>query len=182
LRNGAGEPLRFEVMLTQQQKGFERIVAPFARNLAKLGIEVSYRNVDSALYQRRSDTFDFDMMVQTFPQSMSPGNELIDKFHSSTAAQEGSNNVLGLKDPVVDALIEKVIYAKDRQQLVIAARALDRVLLWGEYLVPNWYIDTHRAAYKNRFGYPETTPLYYDVNGWMLATWWVDERGNRGGK
>jgi microcin C transport system substrate-binding protein len=182
LRNAAGEPLRFEVMLTQQQKGFERIVAPFARNLAKLGIEVTYRNVDSALYQRRSDTFDFDMMVQSFPQSMSPGNELIDKFHSSTATQEGSNNVLGLKDPVVDALIDKVIYAKDRQQLVIASRALDRVLLWGEYLVPNWYIDTHRAAYKNRFGYPETTPLYYDVNGWMLATWWVDERGIKGGE
>lgn len=182
LRNASGEPLRFEVMLTQQQKGFERIVAPFARNLAKLGIEVTYRSVDSALYQRRSDTFDFDMMVQSFPESMSPGNELIDKFHSKSASQEGSNNVMGLKDPVVDALIDQVIYAKDRQHLVTATRALDRVLLWGEYLVPNWYIATHRTAFKNRFGYPETTPLYYDASSWMLSTWWIDERGIRRGE
>lgn len=182
LRNAAGESLRFEVMLTQSQKGFERIVAPFARNLAKLGIEVSYRSVDSALYQRRSDTFDFDMMVQTFPQSMSPGNELIDKFHSSTATQEGSNNVIGLKDPVVDALIEQVIYSKDRQHLVTAARALDRVLLWGEYLVPNWYIATHRTAFKDRFGYPERLPLYYEVSGWMLSTWWLAEPGTGEGE
>jgi len=182
LRDLSGKPFRFEVMLTQSQKGFERIIAPFARNLAKLGIEATYRSVDGALYQRRSDTFDFDMMVQSFPQSMSPGNELIDMFHSRTADQEGSNNVMGLKNPVVDKMVENVIYAKDRQQLVTAARALDRVLLWGDYLVPNWYIATHRTAYWNKFGYPDKTPLYYDVSNWMLATWWVDEHGKRAGE
>lgn len=180
LRNAAGTPLRFEVMLVQ--KGFERIVAPFARNLAKLGIEVEYRTVDAALYQRRSDTFDFDMMVQSFPQSQSPGNELMDKFHSSSATQEGSNNVIGVQDPVVDALIEKVIYANDRQQLVTAARALDRVLLWGEYLVPNWYINTHRVAYWDRFGHARQTPLYYEPTGWALATWWRNGQPPEGGR
>ncbi len=180
LRNSAGTPFRFEVML--DQKGFERIVAPFARNLAKLGIVVSYRTVDAALYQRRSDTFDFDMMVQGFPQSQSPGNELIDKFHSSTAAQEGSSNVMGLADPVVDALIDKVIYARDRQQLIIAVRALDRVLLWKENLVPHWYINTHRAAYWNRFSYPATLPLYYQLSNWSLATWWCEEPRTSGGQ
>lgn len=180
LRDASGTPFRFEVMLNQ--KGFERIVAPFARNLAKLGIEVSYRTVDAALYQRRSDTFDFDMMVQSYPQSQSPGNELIDKFHSSTATQEGSSNVMGLADPVVDALIDRIIYAQNRQQLIIAAQALDRVLLWGEYLVPNWYINTHRAAYWDKFSYPAATPLYYQVSGWTLSTWWQAERRAPGGE
>ena len=179
LRNASGTPLRFELMLSQNPKGFGRIAAPFARNLAKIGIEMTYRDVDSALYQRRSDTFDFDMMVTTFPESMSPGNELKDKFSSGSAEQEGSDNVMGVKNPVVDAMVNNVIYAKDRQHLVTAAHALDRVLLWGDYLVPNWYIATYRAAYWNRFGYPKTTPLYYDVNSWMLATWWLDEHGKK---
>lgn len=173
LRNERGEPFRFEIMLVQ--KGFERIVAPLARNLEKLGITVDYRTVDPALYQRRTDTFDFDMIVEGFGQSQSPGNELMDMFHSSSAGQEGARNVIGIKDPVVDALIEKVIYARDRQSLVTAVHALDRVLLWGEYLIPHWYIGTHRVAYWDRFGRPATRPLYYSAADWMLATWWLRE-------
>lgn len=172
LQNDKGERLEFEIMLVSVQKGFERIIAPFARNLAKLGIHLRYRTVDSALYQRRTDTFDFDMIVESFGQSQSPGNELIGLWHSSTADQEGATNVMGLKNPVVDALIQKIIYAPDRKRLITATRALDRVLLHGEYVVPNWFIATHRIAYWNRFGMPAQTPLYYGVDSWMLRTWW----------
>jgi microcin C transport system substrate-binding protein len=172
LQNDKGERLEFEIMLVSVQKGFERIIAPFARNLAKLGIELRYRTVDSALYQRRTETFDFDMIVESFGQSQSPGNELVGLWHSSTADQEGANNVMGLKNPVVDALIQKVIYAPDRKRLITASRALDRVLLHGEYVVPNWFIATHRIAYWDRFGIPARSPLYYAAESWMLRSWW----------
>jgi len=170
LRNAEGEPFRFSIIL--RQKGFERIVAPFARNLSKLGIAVDYRTVDSALYQQRMDKFDFDMVVAGFGQSQSPGNELMNMFHSSSADKEGSFNLIGIKNPVVDALVERVVYAKDRQALVTAVHALDRVLLYGYYLIPQWYIGSHRVAYWNHFGMPKTLPLYYDPTSWMLATWW----------
>jgi microcin C transport system substrate-binding protein len=171
LRNARGEPFRFEVILSQ--KGFERILAPFARNLAKLGIEVDYRTVDSALYKRRLDDFDFDVVVGSFGQSQSPGNELMGMFHSSSAQQKGTRNLFGIADPVVDALVEKVIYARDRAALVTAVHALDRVLLYGEYLVPHWFIGSHRVAYwSGRFGQPSTLPLYYDATSWVLSTWW----------
>jgi microcin C transport system substrate-binding protein len=147
-------------------------LAPFARNLAKLGIEMTYRSVDTALFQRRADTFDFDVMVAGFSQSQSPGNELINRWHSSSAKQEGSDNIIGVRDPVVDALIDKVIFAPDRRRLVTAVRALDRVMLHGEYLVPNSYIATHREAYWDKFGIPETLPLYYNADAWMLMSWW----------
>ncbi|WP_127477424.1 extracellular solute-binding protein [Sulfurivermis fontis] len=173
LRNGQGEPFQFDIMLVQ--KGFERIVAPYARNLGKLGITVSYRTVDPALYQRRIDTYDFDMVVAGFGQSQSPGNELMGMFHSSAATQEGTRNLIGIQNPVVDALVEQVIYARDRAALVTAVHALDRVLLWGEYLVPHWYIGTHRVAYWDRFGRPERLPLYYNAANWMLTTWWSEE-------
>lgn len=172
LRNEKGQPFHFEFMLFQ--KGFLRIVAPYARNLAKLGIIMDYRTVDAAIYQRRADTFDFDMMVHVYGQSQSPGNELMSMFHSGAADQEGSQNLNGIKDPVVDALVRQVIFAADREHLVTAVHALDRVLLDGVYLVPNWYINKHRVAYWNRFGYPEVLPLYYAATTWMLETWWFD--------
>lgn len=172
LRNDRGEPFSFEIILAQ--KGFERIVAPFARNLAKLGIEVQYRTVDTALYQRRLDTYDFDMVVAGFGQSQSPGNELMGMFHSSSAHQEGTRNLIGIDNPVVDALVERVIYAENRKALVSAVHALDRVLLYGEYLIPQWYIGSHRIAWWDHFGFPDTLPLYYDPINWMLATWWVE--------
>lgn len=175
LQDERGRKLQFEILLAQTNRNFERILAPFERNLDKLGIRISYRTVDNALYQRRSDTFDFDMAVESFSQSQSPGNELMNLWHSSSADQEGSGNVIGIRDPAVDALIEKVIYAPDRKRLVTAVRALDRVLLHGEYLVPNWYIATHRVAYWNKLDHPETLPLYYRADSWMLRTWWLKE-------
>jgi microcin C transport system substrate-binding protein len=170
LRNDKGQPFEFEVMLAQ--KGFERILGPFARNLAKLGVKVNYRTIDVALYQRRADTFDFDMMVHSFGQSQSPGNEQMNLWHSSAADKEGSNNVIGIKDPVMDALVEKVIYAPDRKSLVTAVHALDRVLLHGEYLVPNWFVANHRVAYWDKFGFPEKLPLYYAAADWMIRYGW----------
>jgi microcin C transport system substrate-binding protein len=170
LRNAAGEPFDIEVLLAQ--KGFERILAPYAHTLRKLGVELKYRTVDVSLYIQRRRTFNFDMMVAGFSQSQSPGNEQFSMWHSSSADQEGSNNLAGIKDPVVDALVERLVYAENRQALVAAARALDRVLLYGEYVVPNWYIATHRVAYWNRFAHPQTLPLYYGAENWVLETWW----------
>lgn len=170
LVNAQGQPFQFDILLGQ--KGFERIMAPYVYNLRKLGVQASYRTIDAALYQRRVDTFDFDAVIAVFGQSQSPGNELFNMFHSSSAEREGSNNAMGVKDPVVDALVEKIVYAKDRASLVVAARALDRVLLWNHYLVPNWYIGEHRIAYWDRFAMPAELPLYFEAESWVLKTWW----------
>ena len=171
LKNDKADIFTIDVLLVQ--KGFDRILAPYARNLRKLGIEMNYRTVDSSLYKRRIDTYDFDMVVTSFPASMSPGNELMNRFHSNAVNTKGASNLPGIDDPVVDALIERVLNAENRQQLLTASRALDRVLLFGEYLVPNWYIDKHRIAYRNIFSYPETLPLYYDPITLLIKTWWV---------
>ncbi len=171
LKNAKGEPLAFEIMLVQ--RGFERIVAPFAGNLRKLGIDVTYRTIDTALYKRRLDKFDFDMVVNLYGQSQSPGNEQINYWHSSAANREGSSNYMGLQDPVVDALTENIVASQSREALVTATHALDRVLLWGDYVVPNWFIDQHRVAYWNKFERPITAPLYYSRGQtWVIMTWW----------
>lgn len=170
LKNINGEEFTIDVLLVQ--KGFDRIFAPYARNLKKLGIEMSYRVVDSSLYKRRVDTFDFDMVVTSYPASMSPGNELASMFHSRSANTKGSRNLSGINDPVIDALVEEVINSEKREQLVIATRALDRVLLHGEYLVPNWYINRHRIAYWDVFESPDTLPLYYEPISLLIKTWW----------
>ena len=175
LKNSKGNVFTIDVLLIQ--KGFERIIGPYARNLKRLGIETSYRTVDASLYQRRIETFDFDMVVSSFPQSMSPGNELRNMFSSEAADSKGSRNLAGIKDPVVDALIDTIINSEDREQLVIATHALDRVLLAGEYLVPNWYINTHRIAYRDIFGIPDTLPLYFEPEGWLLKSWWMKAVG-----
>lgn len=166
-----GRQLRFHVMIFQS--AFARILAPFEHNLRKLGIEMTYRTVDRALYQRRIEAFEFDMAVTIFSQSMSPGNELMFMWHSSSADKEGSENLIGLQNPVVDALIEKVIYAPDREALVTAVHALDRVMLFGEYVVPNWYSDVHRVAFWNQVEYPQQLPLHYLAPSWILSHWWA---------
>lgn len=169
LKNTKGDVFVVDVLLVQ--KGFDRIFAPYAQNLKKLGIEMNYRTVDDSLYKRRLDTFEFDMVVASYPQSVSPGNELMNMFHSQAANMKGSRNLSGISDPVVDALIEKIINVENREELIIAAHALDRVLLHGEYLVPNWYIDKHRIAYRDKFNMPETLPLYFEPVSWLLKTW-----------
>ena len=171
LKNKKGEIFELDILLIQS--GFDRIVAPYAHNLKKLGINTNYRKVDSSLYKHRMDTFDFDMVVHSFPSSVSPGNELMNMYHSSSAKIKGSNNIPGMTNPVIDALVLAVIQSNDREETVIASRALDRVLLVGEYLVPNWYINVHRVAYWNKFGIPKKQPLYYDPITWLLKAWWV---------
>jgi microcin C transport system substrate-binding protein len=171
LRNADGALLQFEVLV--YDKAFERIFAPFARNLAILGIRATSRIADTALFQRRKDRFDFDMMIDNFSGSQNPGNELTTRFMSVSADQEGSDNTIGIKDPVVDALIGKILSYNERAELIAATRALDRVLLHSEYLVPNWYIAYHRVAYHDKFERPKTAPLYYQAEENVLSTWWV---------
>ncbi len=163
-----GKPLTFEVLLVTPL--FERIVLPFARNLEKLGVKIRVRTVDSAQYRRRLDTFDFDMVVASFGQSLSPGNEQRSFWSSSAAELEGGRNLMGIKDPAVDALIEKLIAAPDRKSLITATRALDRVLQWGFYLVPHFHAPYDRIAYWDMFGRPKLTP----IRGNQFDAWWID--------
>lgn len=177
LRNSQGQPLQIELLL--HSKAFERIAAPYARNLEKLGIELNYRVVDASLYRKRLQRFDYDMTIVQFPAGVSPGNELLGYFHSSAALTQDSENVLGIADPVIDALLQQVVQAPDRAALVTACRALDRVLLAGHYLVPNWYIASHRMAWWNHFGRPARAPLYYEPVSLALETWWYQPQGRR---
>ncbi|MEO5338891.1 MAG: extracellular solute-binding protein [Magnetococcus sp. MYC-9] len=179
LINPAGQPFKIEMLLASP--AFERVMTPYAANLKKLGVELSYRTVDLSLYQRRMDTFDFDMTVHTFSQSQSPGNEQRDMWHSASADIQGSRNLIGLKDPAVDALVEKVIYAENRESLLTACRALDRVLWSGHYLVPNWYLDYYRVAYWSQLRHPEQFPLYYMPDSWLMA-WWIQDPVPQGSK
>ncbi len=166
LVNGAGEPFSFEILLLNP--AFERISLPFIKNLERLGIEAKIRTVDLSQYETRTEKFDFDMVVWVFGQSQSPGNEQRDFWGSVSAETPGGRNIIGIKDPVVDALIEGVISAPDREALEVGTRALDRVLLWGHYIIPHWHIQSWRLAYWNKFGYPDTTAPY----GLALETWW----------
>ncbi|MCW2238083.1 extracellular solute-binding protein [Azospirillum canadense] len=164
-----GEPMRFEILLVQAD--MERITQPFVRNLERAGIEAGIRVVDTAQYQNRTDNFDFDMIIQRMPQSLSPGNEQRDYWQSAKADLPGSRNLAGIKDPVVDQLIETLIQAPDRDSLVAATKALDRVLLWGWYVIPQWHDDVRRVAYWNRFSHPAVAPKYGLA---FVDTWWVD--------
>jgi len=163
-----GEILDFEILLISPL--FERIVLPFAKNLEKLGVAVTVRTVDTAQYVRRMDTYDFDVIVSTFGQSLSPGNEQRSYWGSAAATMEGGRNYLGISDPVIDKLIEHVIAAPDRKALVTATRALDRVLQWGQWLVPHWHIKYDRIAFWNKFGRPAITPSH----GNQFMAWWID--------
>ena len=163
-----GEPMEIEFLLVSP--AFERVVAPFLRNLKRLGIEGSIRVVDSSQYINRLNAFDFDMIVASWGQSDSPGNEQRDFWSSDAAGREGSRNLVGIRNPVVDALIEKLIAAPDRAALVTATRALDRVLLWNHYVVPQWHIRFDRIAYWDKFGKPDKSPKY----GNDFFSWWVD--------
>ncbi len=172
LTNTKGESFQFEILL--YSPSFERVMEPYIKNLKKLGIKAQMRRVDAALYVRRIKEFDFDMMVNVFGQSQSPGNEQRDYWHSSSAARKGSGNLIGLQNEVVDALVEKIIYAGTQEELTAACKALDRILWYGYYVVPNWYIDHHRVVYWNIFNRPETLPLYYSPLQ-ILTTWWMKE-------
>jgi microcin C transport system substrate-binding protein len=162
-----GKPVEFEVLLVSP--AFERIVTPFAANLERLGIKANVRTVDQSQYINRIRSFDYDMIVGGAGQSESPGNEQRDYWSSDAADREGSRNSIGIKNPAVDALVEKIVDAPDRKSLVAATRALDRVLLWNHYVIPQWHVRTDRIAYWNKFGIAKH-PAY----GVDPMSWWID--------
>ncbi|MGN7612383.1 extracellular solute-binding protein [Magnetococcales bacterium HHB-1] len=166
-----GKPFTIDVVLVMP--AFERILAPFAANLKRLGIQLNYRTVDASLYLHRLKSFDFDMVVALFGQSQSPGNEQRNMWHSSSADKQGSRNYIGLKDPIIDALVEKIIYAENRQQLVTACRAFDRVMMARHYVVPNWHIPYHRISYNKKLQRPQMVPLYFQPSQWLMS-WWYE--------
>ena len=153
-----GQPFKFEILL--HDPSFQRVVLPFQQNLERLGIEVTVRVVDTSQYINRFRSFDYDMIVGGFAQSESPGNEQREFWGSNAADLQGSRNYIGIKDPVVDQLIEKIISAPTRHDLIVRCRALDRVLSWGFYVIPQWHITAYRVAYWNMFSRPEITPKY----------------------
>ena len=163
-----GEPFVFELLL--EDKIWERVAAPFAHNLKKLGITMQVRMVDSAVYENRVRGFDFDMLVYHWPQSQSPGNEQRDYWSSSAADTEGSNNIIGIREPMIDFLIENIVSAPDYESLVARTRALDRVLLWNHFVVPHWYVNHDRVAYWRKLKHPDTVPPL----GNYLWTWWLN--------
>lgn len=164
-----GKPFKFEFLI--QSPAFVKWIEPMIGNLKRLGIEATVRVVDAAQYQNRMDSFDFDVTVETFGQSLSPGNEQRDFWGSEKADVNGSRNTMGIKNPVVDALIDQVIAAPDREELIARTRALDRVLLWNHYIIPQWHISYHRVAYWNKFGKPAIAPKY---GLGVVSTWWID--------
>src|SRR6516162_4299121 len=151
-----GQPFEFEVLLDNPQ--FERIVLPFAKNLERMGITARVRTVDPAQYQKRMDTFDYDMTVAVFPQSLSPGNEQREYWGSKAADEEGSRNLLGIRSPVIDDLVEELVRAPDRPSLIAHTQALDRVLQYGYYLIPHYHLAAFRVAYWDKFRRPAISP------------------------
>lgn len=168
LVNDKNQPFAFEMLLVQPE--FERVVQPFKQNLERLGIDMTIRIIDTPQYITRERSFDFDMTVGGFPQSLSPGNEQRSFFGSKDADVNGSRNLIGIKNPVVDALIDKIVSASTREQLVTATRALDRVLLAGYYVIPNYHTRNLRLAYWDYLEQPAVKPKY----GLGLDYWWAN--------
>ncbi len=152
----------------------QRYALPYKKALEKIGIALEYRMVDTAQYISRLRSFDFDMIGSGWAQSLSPGNEQRDYFGSVSADRQGSRNYAGIKNPAIDKLIDRIIFAKDREELVAATKAMDRVLLWNNYVVPQWFLPFQRTARWNRFGHPEKLPEF-DI-GFPTIWWWDAEK------
>ena len=164
-----GKPFEIEFLLFEAS--FKRIVGPYIGNLKRLGIQADIRIVDTANFKRRQDKFDFDIVIRRISQPLTPGLEQRNYFGSEFADVEGSFNIGGVKDPAVDALIERVVAAGSRTELVTAVRALDRVLMWNRYVITQWYKGAHNVAYWHKFSRPKVSPKY--ALG-VLDTWWYD--------
>ncbi len=167
-----GEPLSMEYLFLAGS-AFERVGLRLLKDLEKIGVEVILRPVDSAQYENRIRGRDFDLVILGWGQSLSPGNEQLEYFGSRAADLEASRNFGGIKNPAVDTLIDRIIFARDRDELVAATRALDRVLLWNEYILPTWTIRFDRTARWDRFARPETLPYYNEPA--FPTVWWWDE-------
>lgn len=164
-----GQPFTLEILT--DTPSFQRILLPFARNLRKVGIGAEVRIVDTTQLKARLDQFDFDITTSVLPQTATPGQEQRLYFHSTQAQVRGSKNLSGVQNPVVDALLDRLVAARSRSELIAAAHALDRVLLWHYYTIPQWYLDYHRIAYRNRFDRP-AQPSTFSLG---FQTWWIKE-------
>ena len=172
--DASGETLAIEFLINNSPS-WERIVGPYIQNLERLGVVGNIQIVDTSQYQNRIREYDFDAIVSLRAQSLSPGNEQRGYWTSAAADEPGTRNYAGIKDPVVDTLVDRLINAPDRKTLVATTRALDRVLLWGHYVVPHWHIRAHRVVYWNKFGKPDISPKYMPQPGqYFPNTWWVD--------
>jgi len=164
-----GKVLNVEIL--SFESGFERIILPYVDNLKRIGVNASLRSVDPAQYERRMKAFDFDMSIERYGLRLTPGVELKSYWGSAAAGMDGSFNLAGIKDPVIDALTDKVVEAKSRGDLIAATRALDRVLRAGHYWVPQWYKASHSLAFWNKYSRPEVKPKY---DPGVIDTWWFD--------
>jgi microcin C transport system substrate-binding protein len=173
-----GEP--FSVEFLAEDPSFERVFLFYQPSLDRLGITVTVRTVDEAQYENRLRNWDFDIITNTWGESLSPGNEQRSFWGSQAADQSGSQNVVGIKNPAVDAMIEQVIFAKSRADLVAATKALDRVLLWNDYVVPQWTYGKQRSARWDRFGRPDAMPKY-GRSAFPLIWWWDADRAAKTG-
>jgi microcin C transport system substrate-binding protein len=169
LKNAAGEKLAVDFALDSPL--FERITLPYKEQLELLGFAVTIRTLDPAQMKKVQDQFDYDIIVNTFGQSLSPGNEQRYFWGTAEAEKQGSHNYAGIKNPAIDALIDKLVFVKDRKALITACRALDRALIWNHYMVPHWFAPYERIAYWDRFGQPQKDP---DYTLGAPATWWFD--------
>ena len=160
---------------------FERVFLFYKPALERLGITVTIRTIDDAQYENRLRSRDFDIIIASWGQSLSPGNEQREYWSSAAADQNGSRNYIGIKNPAVDALIERVIFAKSRAELVAATKALDRVLLWNHYVVPQWNYPFQRTARWDRFGRPENMPKF-GAAAFPTVWWWDAERAAKIGQ
>jgi microcin C transport system substrate-binding protein len=173
-----GEPLSVELLTDEPT--IERIILFYKPSLERLGITVNVRTVDDPQYENRLRNWDYDMIVASWPESLSPGNEQRDYWSSQAADTPGSRNYVGIKNPAVDALIERIIFAKDRVELIAATRALDRVLLWNYYVVPQFTLDKIRTARWNRFNRHDPLPQY-GASAFPTLWWWDAEKASRTG-
>ena len=173
-----GTPFTVEVLIDQPE--WERIVLPYKPSLARLGIDMSLRIVDDAQYENRMRQWDYDVIVASWGQGLSPGNEQRGYWGSQAADQPGSRNTAGIKNPAIDTLVDRLVFAKSRAELVAATKALDRVLLWNHYVVPQWTYGKVRSARWDRFGRPDTLPEY-GSGGFPTVWWWDQAKASKAG-
>jgi len=171
LRNAKGE--RFVLDYLDSREGGVRTIAPWIRNLEKLGVTLRFTSVDFALYQQRMDKFDFDIITIAFQGTHNPGQQLVDLFGSKSADTEGAGNFFGIKNPAVDALVSAVTRATTKAELLPACRALDRVIMHSHYLIPQWTLMVHRVVYNaHRLGLKTPMPVYANADTWAIGYWW----------
>ncbi|RZA14662.1 MAG: ABC transporter substrate-binding protein, partial [Lysobacteraceae bacterium] len=172
LRNAKGEP--FVIDYLDSREGGVRTVAPWMRNLEKIGVVLRFTSVDFALYQQRLDKFEFDISSINFPGTHNPGQSLADIFGSKAADTESSGNYMGVKSPAVDALVAAVVGARTKAELLPACRALDRVIMHSHYLIPQWTLAAHRMVYAGkRLAFKSPMPAYAGGEDWVMGTWWM---------